>query len=100
LFSKIPDGSLEIVQILDPDQLYTVDDIDKKLPSIELSTLRYAIRRLLEADIIQSIPDLQDMRTVKYRMAPETHLSKALQKLPPNISSLLQHEIEKKKSSS
>jgi len=91
MVTKIPDGSQSVIEVLVDDQIYTLEEIHTKLPKLELGTIRYAIRRLLEIGIIQSIPDLKDMRTVKYRLETESVLSKNLAKLPHEIVDDIQH---------
>ena len=85
VLTKVPEGSREVIRVLLDDQLYTLEEIAGKLDKFELGTIRYAIRRLLETRLIQSIPDLYDMRTVKYRIASESTLSTVLNTLPPEV---------------
>lgn len=68
---KIPQSTIEILELLQDGELYSIDLITEVLSQFDIQTLRYAIRRLLELKIVQSIPDLYDMRTVKYRISPQ-----------------------------
>ena len=94
ILTKVPDGSLDVIQILHKEELLTIEEIDKKLPAISRASVRYAVRRLLEAKIIQSIPDLMDMRTVKYRLSSDGKLRQALLQLPPLIYDQLMEGIK------
>ncbi|MHA2501715.1 MAG: hypothetical protein ACXAE3_02405 [Candidatus Kariarchaeaceae archaeon] len=90
MMTKIPNGVLSVIEILQGDQIYTLEEIKLRLPYLDLGTVRYAIRRLLEIGIVQSIPDLHDMRTVKYRMESKRRLTENLDKLPSEIVKLIE----------
>ena len=95
MVTKLPIGSQMVIEALIDDQIYTLEEIQSKLPDLELGTIRYAIRRLLEIGIIQSIPDLKDMRTVKYRLQTESALNVNLAKLPTEVVSKIHHLFQK-----
>jgi len=85
ILTKIPEGTGEVISILQKFDLLTIEEIDDKIPNYSIATIRYSIRRLLESSIIMSVPDLLDMRSVKYRLAADAQLREALTLLPKEV---------------
>jgi hypothetical protein len=71
--------------MLSKRDLQTQEEIRDSLPGVSSKAMRYAIRRLLENNIIFRVPNLLDMRSVSYRLATPDELSQALQKLSDRV---------------
>ena len=83
----MPSPALEIINHLSKQDFQAQEEIRTALSEVSYKSMRYAIRRLLENGILYRVPNLQDMRSVSYRLATQDELSSVLSKLSDNLFS-------------
>jgi len=68
--SKLPDSAIPLLRFLEDNGQKTQREIIKAL-NLPTRTVRYAIRRLLERELIRKQPNLFDMRSVFYTISDD-----------------------------
>ncbi|WXG41151.1 MAG: winged helix-turn-helix transcriptional regulator [Candidatus Freyarchaeum deiterrae] len=63
----LPQSALVVVEILRKDGALTPKDIFQKT-NFAPRTVRYALKTLLESNVIEKVPNLMDLRQNKYRL--------------------------------
>ena len=84
MIHKLPLLAFDILDQIAKNKTMTQEEINQVLDADQKS-IKYAIRRLQENQVIQQIPDLLDMRIVHYRLPEpdemsyvQTHVSEEL----------------------
>ena len=67
---KVPKSAKPILYLLNEHGVLTQKEL-LQLLNLPPKTARYALKRLKEEGIIQSVPDLMDMRSQKYRISTD-----------------------------
>lgn len=75
-YKSLPNSSLVIAKMLSEGENLSIEDIRNR-SELNNKQVRYGIKRLRNAGLIISIPDLLDMRTVKYRLANSEEIERA-----------------------
>ncbi len=91
---KVPKSAKPILYLLNEHGVLTQKEI-LQLLNLPPKTARYALKRLKEEGIIQSIPDLMDMRSQKYRISTEKIDYETIQRLIKDaVDYTLKHKNE------
>lgn len=80
---KLPEAAIPMLQFLQDNGEQTQRDIIEKL-GLQVRTVRYSIRRLLERELITKRANLSDMRSVYYMLNPQIR----------NLGEIITQELE------
>ncbi len=95
MIRKLPPAAEDIIFLLARHESLKLEEIQEMIPELSEKTLRYAMRRLFENEVVKRIPNLLDMRSVSYRIATPDEFSKVLIDLSHHISDRIIAAVEK-----
>jgi len=95
IIRKLPPSASEIIFLLAKHDSLRLEEIQEMIPDITEKTLRYAMRRLLENDVVKRIPNLLDMRSVSYRIATPNEIAHIVEDLADHISEEILEAVER-----
>ncbi len=87
---KLPKSSKKLISALAENSPLTQKELILKV-NMPAKTVRYALKRLAEEDVISEIPNLEDMRSIFYTLNPsmdpsllDAHISDARKSIETN----------------
>ena len=95
MIRKLPPAAEDIIFLLAKHDSLRLEEIQDMIPGVTEKSLRYAMRRLLENDIVKRIPNLLDMRSVSYRIASSNEIANVVDELADHISDKILDAVEK-----